>query len=327
MKQPVFHSEFAEHIEGFITHKRAVGYTYNTAAATLKRFDEFCIHYHGDQSDFSKELVMHWAERRRGETIGTLRIRVTAVRQFGLYMAALGHNAYVIPCAILPKYQRYTPYIFSEKELTNFFAQTDACQRWPGDPLRHMAMPVLFRLLYRCGLRVSEACRLKVEDIDLHAGIIAVYNGKFNKDRRVPMSEDLAQRGRDYSEYVHLSRDREVYFFQSCKGRPFTAQSVYGDFRKLLWAAGISHGGPGKGPRVHDFRHTFATHCLKRWVMEGKDLSAYLPVLKAYLGHTHFQETAYYLKLTADVFPSITAQIERFFGELIPQAGTSYENN
>ena len=94
---------------------------------------------------------------------------------------------------------------------------------------------------------------------------------------------------------------------------------LYQNFRKFLWKAGISHGGGGRGPRIHDFRHTYAVHCLKKWAEEGKDLTAYLPILRTYMGHHSFEATAYYLRMTADVFPHITLKLETHYLDMIPQ--------
>ncbi|HJV17056.1 MAG TPA: hypothetical protein VJ546_06685 [Bacillales bacterium] len=66
-------------------------------------------------------------------------------------------------------------------------------------------------------------------------------------------------------------------------------------------------------------RHTYAVHCLKKWAEQEKDLTVYLPVLKTYLGHNSFDETAYYLRLTTDVFPDITLKLETRYPEMIPQ--------
>ncbi len=62
-------------------------------------------------------------------------------------------------------------------------------------------------------------------------------------------------------------------------------------------------------------------HCLRKWVREGKDLGAYLPILKTYLGHYRFSDTAYYLRLTAELYPDITAQMEQAFGHILPEVG------
>jgi integrase/recombinase XerD len=323
VKPAAFQSAFAQHIEGFIAHKRAIGYRYVSGAIILKQFDEFCRRYHGNEQILSKDIVAHWAERRAGESMGTLRIRVGLIRQFAIYLLKLGHDAYVTPLHTLPKYQRYVPYIFSNTELAAFFSQVDACRYWAANPVRHLVMPILFRMLYCCGLRVSEATNLKVNHVDVRTGVLTIYGGKFGKDRRVPMSEGMTNRCREYYARVHPFSDGDNYFLpSSSRGRPLPVGTVYFNFRKLLWDARISHGGKGKGPRLHDFRHTFAVHCLRNWVEEGKDLSAYLPVLKTYLGHTHFRETAYYLRLTADLYPTITAQVEQVFGNMIPHIGT-----
>ena len=100
-----------------------------------------------------------------------------------------------------------------------------------------------------------------------------------------------------------------------------TNTNIYHNFRRFLWAAGISHGGRGVGPRIYDFRHTFAVHCLKRWSEKDHDLLVYLPILKTYMGHESFRDTAYYLRMTADVFPQITLKLEQRFPDLIPELG------
>lgn len=89
-------------------------------------------------------------------------------------------------------------------------------------------------------------------------------------------------------------------------------------FRKLLYQSGISHGGRGKGPRVHDL-HTFAVHRLIQWYEEGADLNAKLPFLVAYLGHKDFTGTQKYLHLTAELFPNLIKRTNEQFGGIIPR--------
>jgi integrase/recombinase XerD len=325
MKQHAFTSSFAADLNKFIAHKRAIGYIYETAEWTLKGFDEFCINSYPKEHELSRALMLHWAEHRRNESIGTLRHRVTVIRQFGLFMKKVGHMVYILPHSTLPTYQRYVPYIYSRKELSTLFSCIDSCAYWPSNPIRHIAFPLIFRLLYCCGLRVSETCTMKLSDIDLNTGVLTVRNGKNNKDRIIPLSDNLTLKCRTYCKEVHSSSKPDTYLFPSRRGQRLSEAAVYGSFRQFLWKAGISHDGKGNGPRLHDLRHTFAVHCLKRWAEAGCDLTACLPVLKTYLGHTQFRYTAYYLRLTADVFPSITKKLEQSFEGLIPQVGTHYE--
>jgi integrase len=171
-------------------------------------------------------------------------------------------------------------------------------------------------------MRVSETVNLRVGDVDLVEGIVTVKAGKFGKDRRVPMSADLTQRCRSYAAAVHRFPTTDQYFFRvSRDSRPVSVSTVYFNFREFLLDAGISYRGKGKGPRLHDLRHTFAVHCLRSWVAEGKDLSAYLPILQTYLGHSHLKQTTQYLRLTTDLYPAIRDQIEERFATMIPRLG------
>lgn len=74
------------------------------------------------------------------------------------------------------------------------------------------------------------------------------------------MSDKLADRCRRYYEQVNPRIIGNAYFFPGLDGKPMTVTNVYHNFRRFLWKAGISHGGRGKGPRVHDFRHAYACH-------------------------------------------------------------------
>lgn len=316
-----YQSPLQTFIKGMIREKRSLGYKYDSSPRILYKFDQFCLKYGCTDAVITKQLAHAWIQKFPHESLATLHNRASVVRQLALYMARLGDQAYVLPKDALPKSPGYMPYIFSDKEIAALFQQVDACQYCAEVPLRHRIMPLLFRLLYGCGLRISETLNLRLQDVDLHTGVLTVIGGKFNKDRLVPMSPENTRRCRDYVEAVHLFSDSGCYFFPAPRGQVITKGNVYKNFRRFLWQARISHGGWGKGPRLHDIRHTFAVHCLRRWVLQGKDLAAYLPILKAYLGHDSFRDTSHYLRLTAELYPDITAKVEHAFGHIVPSTG------
>jgi integrase/recombinase XerD len=194
----------------------------------------------------------------------------------------------------------------------------DALEPTARSPLRHLIMPEVFRLLYGCGFRVSEVLKLQVRDVDLNQGIITVRQGKFRKDRLVPPALPLVNRLRKYAAHFE-NRPPNAIFFPAPSGRPFSLYTVYRLFRQLLLQCGISHGGRGKGPRIHDARHLFAVRALRRWYQDGADLDAKLPLLATYLGHVNLSETQHYLHLTAELFPEITARADAAFGDVIPR--------
>jgi integrase/recombinase XerD len=318
MTKFVFSSPFQQYIQEVIRQKQSLGYKYDSSARSLYKFDQFCLAYGRMESDLSKDLVQAWCQKRPNEAHATLRNRIVVVRQLAMYMNRIGVQAYVLPKNTISKGPRYIPHIFSNDELASLYKQTDACRYRPEVPNRQWIMPLLFRMLYGCGLRISEALHLKLRNVDLNTGVLTIIDGKFNKDRLVPLSTELLHRCQTYVKHVHTFSDANAYFFLGPSGQAVTLNNVYKNFRKFLWKARISHGGWGKGPRLHDFRHTFAVHCLRRWVLEGKDLAAYLPVLKTYLGHHSFSDTSQYLRLTAELYPDITAKVEHAFGHVIP---------
>ena len=319
---------FKKNIQDFITLKQSLGYDYFTEAQHLKRFDAFTADIYSSATSLTKDIVMAWCTKKAHEKQQTLCSRASIIRQFGIYMNTLDERAYVIPKNYFKSGQQYTPYIYTHDELNRFFKETDRCDYCSECPYRHLIMPILFRMIYSCGLRVSEARSLKVNDIDLDHGILTIHQSKNDISRLVPMTEAMRKKCQAYSDEVHLTSRGDDYYFQIKNGRPLTHSNVYKNFRKFLFRAGISHGGKGVGPRIHDFRHTFAVHCLKKWSLENRDLMVYLPILRTYLGHASFNETAYYLRMTADVFPQITLKLGLMYDDLIPVIGeTDHEAN
>lgn len=323
-----YQGPFKNYILDFIELKQAIGYKYISEAGHLKRFDTFTLQKYADADSLSKEIIMDWCTKKSYEKQENLCARASILRQFAIYLDDNGISAYIIPKNYFKSSEQYVPYIYTNKELVSFFKETDKCHYCYECPFRHLIMPIFFRMIYTCGLRVSEARLLKVEDVDLTSGILSIHHSKKDNSRLVPMTNELTERCRKYFEQVHSNSDKERYFFPGIEERPMTLSNVYHNFRRFLWKAGISHGGRGYGPRIHDFRHSFAVHCLKKWSIQGKDLMIYLPILRIYLGHETFAETAYYLRLTADVFPNITLKLETLYPDLIPVLdGDEYEAN
>jgi integrase/recombinase XerD len=124
-------------------------------------------------------------------------------------------------------------------------------------------MPVLFRTIYACGLRASEARLLRFDDVDIDAGVLTIRDGKGGKDRQVPVSAALRDRLADYHARV-AGRTGGDWFFPGTAGQPLTLANIDKNFRRFLWQARIPHGGKGHGPRVHDLRHVFAVNNLRR---------------------------------------------------------------
>jgi integrase/recombinase XerD len=319
-KHHSFQSALAVPIAGYIAEKRATGHAFDKGASLLNRFDAF-VHSRGIQDvALTRQLAMAWTVRQQNETASTQGGRISLLRGLAMYMNRIGYAAYVIPKAMVPVNRyAYIPYIFSDQEIKAMFEVCDRYKPHEVTPNRHRMLPLLLRILYGCGLRISEALRLTSSNVDLEQGTLFIQYTKFNKERLLPMSDNLAERCRVYDQAIRMERVGNEYFFPSPYGGPYSEATVYQLFRDVLRRAGISHLGRGKGPRVHDLRHTFAVHCLKKWVLEGRDLNNALPYLSAYLGHEDLRGSQRYLRLTADLYPDVTSKIERTCAYVIPE--------
>ena len=317
-KEIVYKSIFAELIAGYIEENRAVGYKFLKASSLLKQFDTLVYREQWTEMKLSKQLVLLWTKKRPNETESNRCHRISIIRGFAKYLVRLSYEAYIFPhgTVTVDRYS-YVPYIFSKTELKNIFK---ICDNYPASntsPNRHLILPLLFRMLYGCGLRISEALKLKLNDVDLKKGTLFIHEAKFGKERIIPMAATLTERCCKYTDKVHNLESCNPFFFPSPFGGYYDESTIYVLFRDILWKAGISHS--GKGPRLHDIRHTFSVHCLKKWVLNKGDLTSLLPYLSAYLGHVDLRGTQHYLRLTADLYPEIIALVEQNFSFLIPE--------
>ena len=320
---PELHSRFAEHIASFVRLKRGEGFKYNTEARLMARLDRFCHEKHPGEP-FGRKLVDDWTGRRSYEKFRTQASRIFLTGQFARYLRRHGVDAYVPPplVRVKSKMHSYVPHIYTDRELSALFSAADSWEYTAVSPCLHLMIGVFFRLLYSCGLRLREALDLNAGDVDLDRCVLSIYDGKFHKSRYVPFGEGLRKRLLDYKTRAGIGKDGDAPFFSPPRGGYYSNATMQRHFRKLLWKAGISFGGRGKGPRMHDFRHTFAVRRLLKWSEEDRDLNALYPYLSAYLGHEDFRSTQYYLRLTVDAFPSIERKMRRLSGQIIPSVDT-----
>lgn len=317
-----FESILSNIIQGYINEKRAVGYKFNKGMSMLKRFDIFVDSWKLTEISLPKDLVLDWTKRSPSETISNQCRRVSLLRGLAEYMSRLGYPAYIYPRALVTvERYSYIPYIFSIKELHAILGICDCYPESKISPNRHLILPLIIRVLYSCGLRISEAVSLTIDDVNLNEGTLFIASTKFGKERLIPMSNSLRERCINYRMTVLAGRTGKYPFFPSPFGNHYSTSTIYSLFRNVLWKALISHS--GKGPRLHDLRHTFAVHCLKKWVLEGRDLGNSLQYLSVYLGHEDIRGSQRYLRLTADLYPDIINKVQESCSWMIPEVELS----
>ncbi len=318
-----YNSNLSSYIEGLINQKHSVGYPYLESERVLNNFDIFCSTFYPEAKSISVEIGQKWAVTKPNESAVTFQNRLAPVRELARYIQRLGIEAYIIPIGIGPKCSREkknSPHIFTENELNHFFMVVDSLPINKRCTLRHLALPVIFRLLYCCGLRPTEARILQTEDIDLSTGILKVRESKGHKDRIVLVPPDLLEICQNYYNLLKKICPESKYFFPSQleQLRPYTGKGFAKLFKVCWKSTGIDTYG-GERPRPYSFRHTFATKRLYQWMKEGKDLQAMLPYLSAYMGHERFSDTAYYIHLVPEIFPHMSQMNFSSYENLLPE--------
>jgi integrase/recombinase XerD len=175
----------------------------------------------------------------------------------------------------LPKTPRVLPLVLSPDEVSRLIRS--------AANLRHRT---ILMVLYSTGMRRSELCRLRLQDIDKERMLIHIHQGKGGKDRQIPLSRKLLEQLRAYYRTLKV---RNGWLFPSNQtGRadqPITTKAVWHACQLATRRAGIT-----KPVHPHTLRHSFATHLLEA----GADL----PTLQVLLGHAELRDTALYLHLS-----------------------------
>lgn len=312
-------SDLATLLQCYLTEKQMSGYKFKNQERDLERFDDYFYRNGYSGIRLTKSMTDGFIYGPDYEKSSTHYKKEVLLSGFAEFLIRQGCTVYVPPVKSAPEKRcLHIPYIFSNEELKRFFLAIDHYPRTTHTN-RNIIDPLLFRLLYGSGLRVSEALNLQCQDIDLDAGTITILHAKNNRDRLVPLATSLVEKFRKLFSELHTCSDKSTYFFISPTGGRLDKSTVYCRFRDYLLMAEISH--TQRGPRVHDLRHVFAVHCLKKWVLSGGELTTMMPYLAAYMGHADFRGTQYYLRLTADLYPDLISRIEAEFGYVIPESG------
>lgn len=317
-----FYSIFAPHIRNYLELKSALGEKCIACGNTLRQFDRYCCEINYTDLALNEKLINDWLVLKSGEKQSTHGARISTLKCFFDYLASVGQQVDWHPH---PGYTernfKYVPYIYSKDELKRIFKAADSLPKPYGASHFHLVFPAALRILYGCGLRISEVLSLKSKDVDLADGFLYIREAKFGKSRRLPISDSLLTVLRKYSSENadHIGVNEDGYFFPNAYGECYSQRTVYDKFREILWKSGIPHQGKGKGPRVHDMRHTFAVHALQQNVEQGKDIYVALTGLMVYLGHSKITSTEYYLRLTSEIFPDFLQKADTVCASAIPE--------
>lgn len=314
MSRPVFHSGFADEINLYLDYKIASGYTEKSFCIILKSFDSFCCQRKIDKAVFTRSDADAWAEKRKNEATTSHYARVNKVKNFLEYLSLKGYDVYLMHNVFF-KATDFQPHIYTDDEILRYFHAVDTYHS-SINRMEDVQLPVLFRLLYCCGTRINETLGIKKSDVDLANGIIRLTEVKNGCERYIVLNEEMNRLMKRYADKTFYLLGDDDYIFASFTGRRRQGRRIYDIHRMILKKADIPFLGDGNGPRLHDWRHTFAVHSFKQMVDNGMDMYVALPVLSTYLGHKTIYATERYVRLTMSLYPYIEERFSHRFSEV-----------
>lgn len=299
-------------VEEYLALRRALGFKLHEAGKGLFDFITFMEQHRA--SYITNALALRWAQQPGTVQPAEWARRLSYVRVFARHRSATDPRTQIPPTGLLPfRPKRAQPYLYTDDEINALLSA--ALRLRPGrDGLRPWTYHCLFGLLSVSGLRIGEACRLELQDIDLKAAVLTVRGTKFGKSRLVPLHASTCKVLADYlarRDRVWAARPVSSYLFVSNRGNRLDGAEIRRTFYTLSRQIGLRGPRDSHGPRLHDMRHRFAVRTLLRWYRAGEDVERCLPILSTYLGHAHFADTYWYLSSWPELMHAAMRRMER----------------
>ena len=325
-KKFVYKSVFAPFIDDFVAMKEASGCNYLQAKWIFLEFDNYFCQKKVNQTLITRELIIQWQQTRVNDSPRTLYAKLSVISQLARYMSRHGYDCYIPQLDRHPAGKvNFTPYIFTFEQIRMLFDKSDQL-RMSSVRMNStiFCIPVVLRLLYSTGLRISEALSVRNKDVVFERQYIHIRKTKNNAERIVPVGDELEKVLKQFVSY----RDRmpvasinapDSFFFVKPNGTHCKTASVYKWFRDLLALCDIPFIGKHQGPRVHDLRHTFAVHSLVQMVGNGQDIYNGLPIISTCLGHKSLSATQQYVRLVEAMYPQLVGQCSSVSAYVFPK--------
>lgn len=309
-------SELMAAVQQYLTTRRSLGFKLRDEGTVLPQFVRF-MEQEG-ASFITAELALKWAMQPQSATPAHWATRLRMVRIFASYHSATDPRTQIPSPYLLPhRYHRRQPHIYSDDELG--WVLKAAAQLSSPLGLRASTYVTLLGLLSVTGMRISEAVALDRQDVDMAKGMLGIRHSKFGKSRLIPIHLTVRFKLEAYEtlKTTTIPSPQTISFFISEAGRRLTKGIAEYTFAKLSRQVGLRGQFDSHGPRLHDFRHTFAVKTLLRWYQSGDQVEQRIPYLAAYLGHRHVNDTYWYLSAVPQLMQLVADRLHSIPGGLV----------
>jgi integrase/recombinase XerD len=300
-------------LKQYIAMRRSLGFEMSFTERVLRKFAEFADRERTDR--ITVDLFLRWKEHYGSANNYTWGHRLSMVRIFAGWLQGFDSHTEVPPAGLITSRPRLArPYIYTDDQIAAIVTEAGRLPSSYG--LRAWTCSTLFGLIAVTGLRVNEALGLDEEDLDLKEAVLTIRRAKNRKSRFVPISLCDAERLRAYRAERNriLGAGRTAFFLLENGERPSDCCARY-NFALVSQRIGLrkpqlfcKH---GRGPRIHDLRHTLAVRTIMDWYRRGLDPGREMLKLSTYLGHATPELTYWYIEATPELLRLACERAER----------------
>lgn len=303
----IMNATLTDHSTDYLRLRRLLGATLTAHDGFIRQFLTWLKD--SGQEKITGEAAVRWAGLPVDTASQSRAFRLSVIRGFSAYVHAQDPSLadIILPGLIPSKVAHAVPYIYTPKQTQELMAAA----RTLSPPLRGLTLSTVIGLMATTGMRIGETLALNVSDIDLGAGTILV-TGKYGKKRLVPVLPSTVRALRDYLRQSRklVSKWDTAAFFLTFIGTRAHRGSAEKAFRSLTTALGLTARPGTAAPRLHDFRHAFATTTLIEAYRHSGDVDACIAVLATYLGHVSPASTYWYLSATPELLTLASEKVE-----------------
>lgn len=296
-------------VQRYLAHRQSLGFVLEVEHRSLPQLARFHERA-APGAPLQTSLILEWVVQPGTGSSTYYAKRLMSARGFAKYCAALDPRVQVPDYRLIgPWYRRVAPHLYSTEEIRTLMQRARALPTFRS-PLRPHTYETFIGLVACTGMRLREAMRLQLGDVDLEAGTIRVGRCKFSPERLLPLHASTVRALRRYREARWRMHPFGEMFFVGRSGRPLRRTCVEHTFRELR--QGIKGNGARPAPRIHDLRHTFASRHIATWNREGAPVAHRLLLLSRYLGHQRFDDTWWYVSADTSVLRQAEARFRQY---------------
>lgn len=287
-----FKSILKNELNYFIKYKRSLGLKYQKEISRLKYIDNILYELKLKSKIITKETFYKLVERNNMQGENYAR-QYGVTKDFCKYLISNEYKNIYYEDKKFNVINNYKPVVFTNEEILLLFQTMDKYKdQYKGKKYYRLyyCYCILFRLLYSCGLRVSEVIKITIDDINFTENTINIIDSKRHISRLIVFSNSMKKCLEDYIDLFDIT---DGLLFKSYKNEKISCKSLRKYYKRLLNLSNLNN-----NSHIHDFRHLFCNCALNQMLEKGYDENVVIVYLYKYMGHKTITETEYYLHFT-----------------------------